>query len=187
MESLSAARAGETIGAASAAAPVAASDERYFLLVIGIKSSRSIAFVGSFPNRLAVSAEASFPPIACGSMPEGGQRQHLSAYRAKQDDKSRRRFPHEEQEEGGDAEGKIACARDARRPRRIIQRRQQQADDGGVHAPQRRLGLRAAAQVVPEWQWADHQQEGWKKHGDEAQGCADPPIGRRSHDRAEIG
>jgi hypothetical protein len=53
--------------------------------------------------------------------------------------------------------------------------------------PQHCLRPRAPAQLVPERQWTDDEQEGGQKHGDEAEDRARPSVRRRMHDRSEIG
>ena len=63
-----------------------------------------------------------------------------------------RYLPHREQQEGRDRQRKVARRRDGAGPHRIIERGEQQADDGGVDAGERRLGLRLRPQHLPERQ-----------------------------------
>ena len=83
---------------------------------------------------------------------------------------------------------KSAGAEDRARPYRLVERRQQQPDDGGVDAAQGRLHRRAAAQRVPERQEAaiSSRKDG-RKIATRQIRPPSQPLGAGRHDRAEIG
>ena len=65
----------------------------------------------------------------------------------------------------------------------MIERRQQEADHGGVHALERGLHDGRPAHGFPEGQRPHHQQDGGQEHGNQAS----EPHAPAAHDGAEIG
>src|SRR5262249_31759910 len=85
------------------------------------------------------------------------------AGRGREDHHPRRQTPEHQQTEHADREAEVGATADRAVPHRVVERREQQSDHGGVDAPQGVLKRGALSQALPEGERAHHQEERWKK------------------------
>src|SRR6202045_3282189 len=127
--------------------------------------SRSSVQVSSSRNTVSEACAAGRPSNSKHKQRNSLAIQHRNAGddgggdRAKDHDQPGRHRPEHQQQESQNADREIGRAENRPRPHRLVKRRQQEAHDRRIHAAQRRLHPRLAAQRVPERQGPDQEQK----------------------------
>ena len=111
------------------------------------------------------------------------ERERNAAKRADRHDDERRCPPDGEKHKAGRSDGKIERALHSARPDRTIERRTEQAHDGSVRSPNRRLGDGAGAQCPPERQNAEKRKDAREKDREQRNRRADNSARGNAGDR----
>src|SRR5215472_13885201 len=106
---------------------------------------------------------------------------------AENDDEPGRHRPYRQQQKGHASDSKICWRKDRACPYRLVECREQQADNRGIDPAQGRLHSRAPTQAVPERQRTDQQEKRRQENRRKADHPAQPAVGLWPHDCPEIG